>query len=112
MAITLTESAAKQIVQSLEKRGSGVGYRLAVKNSGCSGFMYVLDYADEINDGDAIIEKDGAKLLVGPESLPFIDGTEVDFATQGLNQTFVFNNPNAVSTCGCGESFNVEGTAP
>lgn len=112
MAITLTESAAKQINRTLEKRGSGVGYRLAVKNSGCSGFMYVLDYADEVNDGDKVIEKDGAKLLVGPESLPFIDGTEVDFATQGLNRTFTFNNPNAVSTCGCGESFNIDGVAP
>ncbi|MCP5142044.1 MAG: iron-sulfur cluster assembly accessory protein [Gammaproteobacteria bacterium] len=108
MAITMTESAAKQIRRNIEKRGSGLGIRLAVKPSGCSGFMYSLDYVDDLKDGDEIIERDGAKLVVGIESLPFIDGTELGFETQGLNQTFVFNNPNAVSTCGCGESFSVD----
>lgn len=107
MAITLTEAAAAQIRRNLDKRGGGLGVRLAVKPSGCSGFMYSLDYVDELKDGDEIVERDGARLVVGIESLPFIDGTEVGFERQGLNQTFTFSNPNAVSTCGCGESFSI-----
>ncbi|MCB1733627.1 MAG: iron-sulfur cluster assembly accessory protein [Gammaproteobacteria bacterium] len=108
MAISLTEAAAAQICRNIDKRGGGLGVRLAVKPSGCSGFMYSMDFVDELKEGDEVVERDGAKLVIGIESLPFIDGTEVGFERQGLNQTFVFNNPNAVSTCGCGESFSIE----
>lgn len=107
MAVTITEAAAKQIQTTIDKRG-GIGFRLAVQTSGCSGFKYVLDYADETKEGDTIVEAFGAKLLVGPESLPFIEGTEVGYEAEGLNYHFVFNNPKAINTCGCGESFNIE----
>ncbi len=107
MAVTMTEAAAKQIKNTIEKRG-GIGYRLEVQTSGCSGFKYVLDYADETRDGDTTVQAFGAKVLIGPESMPFIDGTEIGYEAEGLNYSFVFNNPKAINTCGCGESFNIE----
>ncbi len=107
MAITLTERAARQIAKQLEKRGSGVGLRLGVKPSGCSGFAYVLDYADEVTEADVITEQHGVKVLIKKEDLQYLDGVELDYAREGLNEAFKFNNPNVKGTCGCGESFSV-----
>jgi iron-sulfur cluster assembly protein len=107
MAISLTESAATRVRDYLTKRGSGVGLRLGVKQTGCSGFAYVINYADEIGTDDAVFESDGIKVIVDQESLELIDGTEVDFVKDGLNEAFKFRNPQAASECGCGESFNV-----
>lgn len=107
MSITLTPAAAKRVVSHLEKRGSGVGLRLAVKDSGCSGFAYVIDYAEEQLENDVVFESEGVTVLVDPDSIPYIDGTTVDFVKQGLNQVFQFKNPNIKDECGCGESFNV-----
>jgi iron-sulfur cluster assembly protein len=104
MAITMTESAAKHIRNQIEKSGSGVGLRLGVKKSGCSGFAYVLDIAQE---NDTIFESYGAKLLVDAESLPFLEGTELEYVKEGLGHVFKFNNPNVKNQCGCGESFAV-----
>ena len=107
MAITLTESAARRVSEHLAQRGSGVGLRLGVKQTGCSGFAYVINYADEIGASDRVFESAGVTVVVDRESLPLIDGTEVDFVQQGLNSAFKFRNPNAAGECGCGESFNV-----
>ena len=107
MAITLTERAARQIAKQLEKRGSGVGLRLGVKPSGCSGFAYVLDYADEVTEADVITEQHGVKVLIKKEDLQYLDGVELDYAREGLNEAFKFNNPNVKGPCGCGESFSV-----
>jgi len=107
MAISLTESAATRIKNYLADRGHGVGLRLGVKQTGCSGFAYVINYADEIGADDEVFESDGVKVIVDPESLTLIDGTEVDFVKDGLNEAFKFRNPQAASECGCGESFNV-----
>src|ERR1700723_3507756 len=107
MAISLTESAADRVRTHLAKRGAGVGLRLGVKKTGCSGFAYVVNYADEIHPGDAVFEERGVKIVVDPASLPLIDGTLVDFVKQGLNEAFKFLNPKAKVECGCGESFNV-----
>jgi iron-sulfur cluster assembly protein len=107
MAITMTESAAKHIRNQIEKSGSGVGLRLGVKKSGCSGFAYVLDIAQEIQENDTIFESYGAKLLVDAESLPFLEGTELEYVKEGLGHVFKFNNPNVKNQCGCGESFAV-----
>jgi len=107
MAIQLTESAAERVRTQLQKRGSGLGLRLGIKRTGCSGFAYVVNYADEIRAGDAVFEDRGVKVLVDPDSLPLIDGTVVDFVKQGLNEAFKFKNPKAKGECGCGESFNV-----
>ena len=107
MAITLTESAAERVRDHLARRGAGVGLRLGIKKTGCSGFAYVVNYADEIEPGDAVFEERGVKVVVDPESLPLIDGTVVDFVKQGLNEAFKFKNPKAKGECGCGESFNV-----
>jgi len=107
MAITLTESAAERVRDHLARRGAGVGLRLGIKKTGCSGFAYVVNYADEIGPGDAVFEERGVKVVVDPESLPLIDGTVVDFVKQGLNEAFKFKNPKAKGECGCGESFNV-----
>jgi iron-sulfur cluster assembly protein len=105
MAVTLTASAAQHIRQSLERRGKGLGLRLGVKKSGCSGLAYVMDYADEARPTEERFETDGVLVLVDREHLPYLDGTEVDYRKEGINAAFKFNNPNVADACGCGESF-------
>ncbi|MDF0678165.1 MAG: iron-sulfur cluster assembly accessory protein [Nitrosomonas sp.] len=107
MAITLTERAARQIRQQLERRGKGVALRLGVKKSGCSGFAYSFDYADEVQEDDQLFESHDAKVVVQRDQLSFIDGSEIDFIQEGLNSSFKFRNPNIDNTCGCGESFSL-----
>jgi len=107
MAITLTEAAAAHVRKTLDSRGKGVGLRLGVKTSGCSGLAYVVDYADEVNDDDVIFDDTGVKVVVDSKSLAFLDGTEIDFARDGLNSGLTFDNPNVKDQCGCGESFNI-----
>ena len=107
MSITLTEKAAKQIAKQLEKRGKGLGLGLGIKKAGCSGFSYVVDYADELTESDRIFEQHGVKLIVKADALEMLDGVEVDYTREGLNEAFRFNNPKATGTCGCGESFTV-----
>ena len=107
MAITLTESAAERVKGFLEKRGKGVGLRLGVRTSGCSGMAYVLEFVDGIEDDDLVFDDHGVKVVVDRKSLVYLDGTELDFAREGLNEGFKFNNPNVKDECGCGESFNV-----
>jgi iron-sulfur cluster assembly protein len=107
MAITLTDSAAERVKSFLEKRGSGIGLRLGIKKTGCSGFAYVVNYADELAPDDIVFDDSGVSVVVDPESLKLIDGTEVDFVKDGLNEAFKFRNPQAASECGCGESFSV-----
>ena len=107
MAITLTNSAANRVQAFLANRGKGLGLRLGVKTSGCSGMAYVLEFADIINDDDSVFEDKNVKVIVDKKSLVYIDGTELDFVKEGLNEGFKFNNPNAQNECGCGESFNV-----
>lgn len=107
MAITLTDSAARRVQDYLEARGHGVGLRLGVKKTGCSGFAYVINYADDVHDLDIVFQDRDVKIVVDPDSLQLIDGTEVDFVKQGLNEAFKFRNPNVKGECGCGESFSV-----
>jgi len=107
MSVSLTPSAAERVRNFLAKRGSGVGLRLGVKQTGCSGFAYVVNYADEVAANDVIFENQGVKVIVDAESLRYVDGTEIDFVRQGLNEAFKFRNPNVRGECGCGESFNV-----
>jgi iron-sulfur cluster assembly protein len=107
MAITLTERAANHVSSFLAKRGKGVGLRLGVRTSGCSGMAYKLEYADAINPDDRTFESHGVKVVVDPKSLQFLEGTELDFTREGLNEGFKFNNPNVKDECGCGESFNI-----
>ena len=107
MAITLTPAAAKHIAAFLEKRGKGMGLRLGVRTTGCSGLAYKLEYADEARPEDVAFESNGVKVLIDPKSLPYIDGTELDYTKEGLNEGFKFRNPNVKDECGCGESFNV-----
>ena len=107
MAITLTENAARHVSRFIENRGKGVGLRLGVKTTGCSGMAYKLEFADAANPEDALFQSHGVSVFVDPKSLPYIDGTELDFVREGLNEGFRFNNPNVKSECGCGESFNV-----
>ncbi|MDH5447361.1 MAG: iron-sulfur cluster assembly protein IscA [Gammaproteobacteria bacterium] len=107
MGITLTEPAADRVKSFLENRGAGVGLRLGVKTMGCSGMGYVLEFVDDINDDDEVFEDRGVKIIVDKKSLVYIDGTELDFAREGLNEGFVFNNPKEKDQCGCGESFTV-----
>ncbi|MDH5359610.1 MAG: iron-sulfur cluster assembly protein IscA [Gammaproteobacteria bacterium] len=107
MAITLTEPAAQHIRAYLENRGKGIGLRLGVKTSGCSGMAYVLEFADELNEEDQVFEDHGIKVIVDPKSMIYLDGTELDFGKEGLNEGFQFNNPNVKDACGCGESFTV-----
>lgn len=107
MAITLTETAANRVKDFLANRGKGVGLRLGVKTTGCSGMAYILEFADDIEESDEVFESQGVKILVDPKSLVYIDGTELDFTKEGLNEGFKFNNPNEKATCGCGESFTV-----
>ena len=107
MAISLTDSAADRVRTYLDKRGSGVGLRLGVTQTGCSGYSYVINYADKIEDSDVVFEDKGVTVVVHPDALKLIDGTEVDFVKNGLNEAFSFRNPNISGECGCGESFNV-----
>ena len=107
MSIQLTEAAARRVNQQLGERGRGVGLRLDVKASGCSGFAYVLDYADETGPDDVVFEAHGAKVVVPRDAMPMLDGLVVDFRREGLNELFKFDNPNAEALCGCGESFAV-----
>ncbi len=107
MAITLTEAAAGRVREFLESRGKGVGLRLAVKTTGCSGMAYVLEFADALEQDDVVFEDRGVKVIINPKSLVYLDGTELDYTREGLNEGFKFNNPNVKDMCGCGESFNV-----
>jgi len=107
MAITLTEAAADRVKSFLENRGKGIGLRLGVRTSGCSGMAYVLEFVDEIEDSDAVFEEHGVKVIIDPKSMVYLDGTELDFKRDGLNEGFEFNNPNVKDSCGCGESFTV-----
>lgn len=107
MAVMLTESAARHVSRYLQRRGKGIGLRLGVKTSGCSGLAYKLEYADEPNPEDVQFESHGVRVFVDPRSLPYLDGTELDFVREGLNEGFRFNNPNVKGECGCGESFQV-----
>ena len=107
MAISLTPAAADRIQKFLASRGHGLGLKLGVRKTGCSGFAYVVNYADQAAPEDVVFEDQGVKVFVDPESLQLIDGTTVDFVKQGLNEAFRFRNPNIKGECGCGESFNV-----
>ena len=107
MAITITENAAKQVLSQLEKRGKGIGLRLGVKESGCSGYAYVIDFADKVDEDDRVYEQHGVKVIVSEDSERLLDGMELDFAREGINSAFKFNNPNVTDSCGCGESFTV-----
>jgi iron-sulfur cluster assembly protein len=107
MGITLTQRAAEHIQRHLEKRGKGLGLRLGVKPSGCSGMSYHLEYVDAPDAEDQVFEQFGARVYVMPDSLPYLQGTELDYAREGLNEGFRFNNPNEKAACGCGESFTV-----
>jgi len=106
MTVSLTEAAARRVQTFLDKRG-GVGLRLAVKTSGCSGMAYALEFADHAEAEDLQFASHGVTVLIDPRSLPYLDGTELDFVREGLNEGFKFNNPNAKGQCGCGESFAV-----
>ncbi|MBI1173998.1 MAG: iron-sulfur cluster assembly protein IscA [Sideroxydans sp.] len=107
MTITLTERAAVRVQNFMTNRGKGVGLRISVKTSGCSGMAYSLEFADELDGDEMTFESHGVKLLVDAKSLAYLDGTELDYAKEGLNEGFKFNNPNVKATCGCGESFSV-----
>ena len=107
MSITLTESAADRVKTFLEKRGKGIGLRLGIKTSGCSGLSYMLEFVDTLNEDDQVFEQHGVKVIVDTKSLVYLDGTQLDFVKEGLNEGSKFTNPNVKDECGCGESFNV-----
>lgn len=107
MSINLTEVAAERVKSFLDNRGKGIGLRLGIKTTGCSGMAYVIEFVDELADDDTVFESQGVKIIVDPKSMIYLDGTEVDFAKEGLNEGFQFKNPNAKDECGCGESFTV-----
>jgi iron-sulfur cluster assembly protein len=107
MAITLTDAAADRVKTFIENRGKGIGLRLGVRTTGCSGMAYVLEFADELDESDVVFEDNEVKVIVDPKSLVYLDGTELDFGKEGLNEGFKFKNPNVKDECGCGESFNV-----
>ncbi|MEE9424686.1 MAG: iron-sulfur cluster assembly accessory protein [Methylococcales bacterium] len=107
MSVTLSNSAVNQVKSQLEKRGKGVGMRLSVKKAGCSGFAYVIDFADELQDNDKVFDNSGVKVVVNDSDLDFLDGMELDYTREGISEAFRFNNPNVKATCGCGESFTV-----
>ncbi|MBT8148372.1 MAG: iron-sulfur cluster assembly protein IscA [Pseudomonadales bacterium] len=107
MAITMTDTAVQHVKQQLDQRGKGLGIRVGVKTTGCSGMAYVLEFVDDIEASDEVFEHQGVKLVVDPKSLVYIDGTQMDFVKDGLNEGFEFKNPNAAGECGCGESFTV-----
>ena len=107
MAITITESAATRVKGFLDNRGKGIGLRVGVKTTGCSGMAYTIEFADQIDLDDTVFEERGVKIIVDPKCLMYLDGTELDFAKEGLNEGFKFINPNEKARCGCGESFSV-----
>ncbi|HTT12876.1 MAG TPA: iron-sulfur cluster assembly protein IscA [Burkholderiaceae bacterium] len=107
MAVTMTERAARHVSSFLARRGKGIGVRLGVRTTGCSGMAYKLEYADAAEAGDQSFESHGVKIFVDPKSLVYLDGTELDFVREGLNEGFRFNNPQEKDRCGCGESFRV-----
>lgn len=107
MAVSLTYKAAQRVEKYLNNRGRGLGVRLGVKTTGCSGMAYTLEFVDQILPEDQIFESHGIKIIIDPKSLVYIDGTELDFEKEGLNEGFKFNNPNVKAECGCGESFTV-----
>lgn len=107
MSITMSDSAAQRVQAFLANRGKGLGLRLGVRTSGCSGMAYVLEFVDEVNGDDVVFEDKGVKVIIDGKSLVYLDGTELDFVKEGLNEGFKFNNPNVSNECGCGESFNV-----
>ncbi len=107
MSVTLTEAAAKHVQKYRARRGKGVGLRLGVKTSGCSGMAYKLEFADQVEPDDKVWESFGVKVLVDEKSLPYLDGTELDYTREGLQEGFKFHNPNEKSRCGCGESFQI-----
>ena len=107
MAVTLTKSAADRVLTFIAERGRGVGLRLAIRKTGCSGYAYVVNYADEIEPGDRVFQTEGVQVVVDADSLSLVDGTEVDFVRHGFSEAFRFRNPNVRGECGCGESFSV-----
>ena len=107
MAVTLTEAAARHVTRYIARRGKGIGLRLGVRTTGCSGLAYKLEYADDTHGEDLEFESHGVKVFIDPKSLAYLDGTELDFVREGLNEGFKFNNPNVKNMCGCGESFNI-----
>ena len=107
MSVTLSDAAARHVKRYLDRRGKGVGVRLGVKTTGCSGLAYKLEYADEVASEDVVFESNGVQVLIDPKSLAYLDGTELDFVREGLNEGFKFNNPNERDRCGCGESFRI-----
>ena len=107
MAVTLSERAAKHVASYIEKRGKGIGLRLGVRTSGCSGVAYKLEFADAVESDDVTFESHGVKVFIDAKSLPYLEGTELDYAREGLSEGFKFNNPNVKDACGCGESFTV-----
>jgi iron-sulfur cluster assembly protein len=107
MSVSMTEAAARHVNRYLSKRGKGVGVRLGVKTTGCSGLAYKLEYVDDLNPEDIVFDTHGLKISIDPKSLAYLDGTELDFVREGLNEGFKFNNPNERDRCGCGESFRV-----
>ncbi|NNC22734.1 iron-sulfur cluster assembly accessory protein [Salinisphaera sp. USBA-960] len=106
-SLALTQAAAERIKQQLVKRGHGIGLRIGVRKSGCSGYMYTMDYADEVTDSDSVFSGHGASVVVDQQHLSVLGGTTVDFRAEGLNRMFRFDNPKAQNACGCGESFTV-----
>lgn len=107
MAVTMTEAAARHVTRYLGRRGKGIGVRLGVKTTGCSGLAYTLEYADEVASEDVVFDAQGVQVLIDPKSLAYLDGTELDFVREGLNEGFKFSNPNERDRCGCGESFRI-----
>ena len=107
MAVTLTEAAARHVQKYIDRRGKGLGLRLGVKTSGCSGMAYKLEFADEIHDDDQVYESFNVKVIVDEKSLPYLDGTELDYTREGLHEGFRFHHPHETSHCGCGEAFHV-----
>ena len=107
MSISLTQTAAEHVADQLVNRGHGIGIRVGVKTTGCSGMAYVLEFVDKLDVGDRVFEDYGVKIIVDPKSLAYIDGTEMDYVKQGVNEGFEFKNPNSRGECGCGESFSV-----
>ncbi|MBQ0757027.1 MAG: iron-sulfur cluster assembly protein IscA [Amphritea sp.] len=107
MAITMTPAASQHVSKYLQTRGHGLGIRLGVRTSGCSGMAYVLEFVDDTHDEDEVFETEGVKVIIDPKSLLYLDGTELDFVKEGLNEGFKFINPNVKNECGCGESFNI-----
>jgi len=107
MSVTLSDRAINQVKSQLDKRGKGIGMRLSVKKAGCSGFAYVIDFADELQDNDKVFDNNGVKVVINDSDLNFLNGMELDYTREGISEAFRFNNPNVKATCGCGESFTV-----